>query len=82
MIQRAALSLLIPLILWPTAIIAQTTADPDLLAEINKIKAIDNHAHPLRYVSAGEKPDDEFDALPLDNLDPIPLAHQTKSDEP
>jgi predicted TIM-barrel fold metal-dependent hydrolase len=72
-IQRAALSLLIPLILWSTAIIAQTTADPDLLAEINKIKAIDNHAHPLRYVSAGEKPDDEFDALPLDNIDPFPL---------
>jgi len=71
--QRATLSVLILLILWSTAIIAQTRADPDLLAEINNIKAIDNHAHPLRYVSPGERPDDEFDALPLDNIDPFPL---------
>jgi hypothetical protein len=52
---------------------AQTTADPPLTAAIAKIKAIDNHAHPLRYVAAGEKPDDEFDALPLDAIGPIPL---------
>src|SRR5437667_453876 len=44
---------------------AQTRADADLLAEISKIKAIDNHAHPLKYVAAGEKPDDEYDALPF-----------------
>ena len=49
------------LLLSPSATISQTTADADLLAEITKIKAIDNHAHPLRYVSEGEKPDDEFD---------------------
>ena len=52
---------------------AQTRADADLLNEISRIKAIDNHAHPLRYVAAGEKPDDEFDALPLDGLEPFPL---------
>src|SRR5438093_1471741 len=48
---------------------AQTVADPSLIAEISKIKAIDNHAHPLKYVAAGEKADDEFDALlfPLNN---------------
>jgi hypothetical protein len=51
----------------------QSTADPQLLAEINKIKAIDNHAHPLKYVAEGEKPDDEYDALPLDAIDPFPL---------
>jgi predicted TIM-barrel fold metal-dependent hydrolase len=51
----------------------QTTADPGLVDAIAKIKAIDNHAHPLRYVAAGEKPDDEFDALPLDAIGPIPL---------
>ena len=45
------------------------TADPQLLAEINKIKAIDNHSHPPRVVSAGEK-DDEFDILPCDPLEP------------
>ena len=45
------------------------TADPQLLEEINKIKAIDNHSHPPKLVSAGEK-DDEFDALPCDPLEP------------
>jgi predicted TIM-barrel fold metal-dependent hydrolase len=52
---------------------AQTIADPSLLAEISKIKAIDNHAHPLKYVAEGEKPDDEFDALPLDAIEAFPL---------
>ncbi len=52
---------------------AQTTPDRELASAISKIKAIDNHAHPLRYVATGEKPDDEFDALPLDVIGPIPL---------
>jgi len=71
--QSRALIILILLILFSTTISAQITADPALLAEINKIKAIDNHAHPLRYVAEGEKPDDEYDALPLDSIDPFPL---------
>jgi predicted TIM-barrel fold metal-dependent hydrolase len=52
---------------------AQTRADPSLLAEISKIKAIDNHAHPLKYVAQGEKPDDEYDALPLEAIEAFPL---------
>jgi predicted TIM-barrel fold metal-dependent hydrolase len=52
---------------------AQVTADAALLAEINKIKAIDNHAHPLRYVSDGDKADDEYDALPLEAIGEFPL---------
>jgi predicted TIM-barrel fold metal-dependent hydrolase len=52
---------------------AQTTADAQLVDATARIKAIDNHAHPLRYVAPGEKPDDEFDALPLDAIGPIPL---------
>lgn len=39
---------------------AQSVADPALLAEINRIKAIDNHAHPLPSLNEGEK-DVEFD---------------------
>jgi uncharacterized protein len=54
-------------------VLAQTRADADLLNEISRIKAIDNHAHPLKYVATGEKADDEFDALPLDALEPFPL---------
>ena len=43
--------------------------DPQLAQEIAKIKAIDNHAHPVRPTTAGEKPDEEYDALPVDNLE-------------
>ncbi len=43
--------------------------DPQLASEIARIKAIDNHAHPVRPVAAGEKPDDEYDALPVESLE-------------
>jgi uncharacterized protein len=45
-------------------------ADPGLLAEIQQIRAIDNHAHPVRVTAAGEPPDRGFDALPVDNMEP------------
>jgi predicted TIM-barrel fold metal-dependent hydrolase len=45
-------------------------ADPDLEKEIEQIKAIDNHAHPVRVTVAGEAPDRGFDALPVDNMEP------------
>ncbi|MGH9872873.1 MAG: amidohydrolase family protein [Pyrinomonadaceae bacterium] len=73
--MKTFISLLLLIILagaLPSSL-AQTTADPQLAAAIAKIKAVDNHAHPLRYVAPGEKPDDEFDALPLDAIGPIPL---------
>jgi uncharacterized protein len=56
------------LLLATSAAFAQIP-DPQLLAEIQKIKAIDNHSHPPRLVRAGEV-DDEFDALPCDPLEP------------
>ncbi len=62
-------SLLVLSLLFISSIKAQTSADSSLVAEINKIKAIDNHAHPLRASAAGEKPDDEYDALPLDSIE-------------
>jgi uncharacterized protein len=67
------LPLLLVLTLIGIQTAAQTTVDRELAAAISKIRAIDNHAHPLRYVPTGEKPDDEFDALPLDAIGPIPL---------
>ncbi len=51
----------------------QAGVDRDLLSDINKIKAIDNHAHPLKYVAAGDPADTEFDALPLDAIPQFPL---------
>src|SRR6266849_4730335 len=61
---------------------AQTRADADLANEISKIKAIDNHAHPLKYVAPGEKPDNEFDALPLDAIVPFPLPTRLSPTNP
>lgn len=61
---------------------AQTIADPQLALEISKIKAIDNHAHPLRFVGEGEKSDDEFDALPLDNIEPFALPPRLQLNNP
>jgi predicted TIM-barrel fold metal-dependent hydrolase len=55
--------------LFIISVLHAQTADPQLLAEINKIKAIDNHSHTPKLVSPGEK-DDEFDALPCDPLEP------------
>ena len=67
------LLLLSAVISLPLQARAQTVADAALAAEIAKIRAIDNHAHPLKFVPVGEKPDDEFDALPLDAIEQFPL---------
>ncbi len=55
--------------------------DPQLAREIAAIKAIDNHAHPVRPTAAGEMADNEFDALPVDNLEPQsdPIRQRPKS---
>ncbi|HEY8186644.1 MAG TPA: amidohydrolase family protein [Pyrinomonadaceae bacterium] len=76
------LPLLLFVILFGIHVAAQTTADRELTAAISRIKAIDNHAHPLRYVATGEKPDDEFDALPLDAIGPIPLPVRLNTSNP
>lgn len=51
---------------------AQTQGDPLLVAEIAKIKAIDNHAHVMRVVGKGEE-DHDYDALPFELLEGFPL---------
>src|ERR687884_245362 len=62
---HAALLLCLLVVVAP----AQTAPDPALLAEIDQIKAFDNHAHPLKVVGAGET-DTEYDALPPLRLRP------------
>jgi len=57
----------------PAQASGQSNIDRDLLSEISKIKAIDNHAHPLKYVAPGEKADDEYDALPLEAIPQFPF---------
>src|SRR3954468_4482736 len=48
---------------------AEAASDPDLEKEIDQIKAIDNHGHPVRVTAAGEQPDRGFDALPVDHME-------------
>ena len=80
---RHALTIVFALMILSTlSISAQTSADPELLSEINNIKAIDHHAHPLRHVAEGEKPDDEYDALPLDAIGLFPLPIRVAPSNP
>jgi hypothetical protein len=65
--------LILSLCLFAVQVSAQSDLDRDLLSEISKIKAIDNHAHPLKYVAPGDKADDEYDALPLEAIPPFPF---------
>ena len=58
---------------------AQGDADRALAEEIYKIRAIDNHAHPLRATREGEE-DREFDALIPDTLEPSPLPVRLRPD--
>jgi uncharacterized protein len=52
---------------------SQTVADPELLAEINTIKAIDNHAHPKRVLKEGESdPETDF-ADPVESPMDMPV---------
>ena len=55
--------------------------DRDLSAYVDSVRAIDVHAHPLRYVATGAAKDSDFDALPLDGLPPfqVPLGLRTES---
>jgi uncharacterized protein len=48
--------------------LGQVAPDAALLAEIEKIKAIDNHTHVSKVVGAGEQ-DRDFDALPCDIIE-------------
>ena len=52
---------------------AQPAIDGSLLAYINGIKAIDNHAHPLLPASPGVPADTDYDALPLTGIPDFPM---------
>ncbi|MEP6764819.1 MAG: amidohydrolase family protein [Gemmatimonadaceae bacterium] len=56
--------------------------DSDLASYIKDIKAIDVHAHPLKYVADGAPVDSEYDALPLDGLPPFGVPYGLRPENP
>jgi predicted TIM-barrel fold metal-dependent hydrolase len=56
-------------LLLPSSAKAQAAADPSLLAEINSIRAVDNHAHVMSIAPEGGREDEEYDALPCGKLE-------------
>lgn len=69
--------LLVVSFLLPVAAIAQSRPDPGLLAEINAIKAIDNHAHPSPALSVGAVDDQMPVADSVPELGPPALLRQS-----
>src|SRR5713226_5366922 len=63
----------------PRNLTAQTTADAGLVAEIAKIKAIDNHTHVTLVVGTGEE-DHEYDALPFELIEAFPTMVRYRPD--
>jgi predicted TIM-barrel fold metal-dependent hydrolase len=76
----ALAAVFVVVVIAPPVLVAQS-ADPALMAEINQIKAIDNHSHPPKLVGIGEK-DDDFDALPCDPLEPTAPNFMGRADNP
>lgn len=70
--SRYGVSKAVVLMVWMVAAVAhlqgQVLADPSLLAEIDKIKAVDNHTHVAKVVAPVEQ-DRDFDALPCDVIE-------------
>ncbi len=60
------------------AVLQAQRIDPRLAAEIARIKAIDNHAHPV--IPGGA--DREFDALPVDNMEAQSDPVRVRPDNP
>ena len=74
--------LLLTLILSATSR-AQNVPDPTLLAEINKIKAVDNHAHVMSVAGVGGKEDEEYDAIACGKLEFVsPPPMRLRPDNP
>src|SRR5262245_5591238 len=62
--------------------ISVAAQDASLLAEIQKIRVIDNHGHPLRVTDPTEKPDDEYDALTFEDMETFPVPVRIRPDNP
>ena len=61
---------------------AQSPVDAALVRYIGTIRAIDNHAHPMRPLRPGAPADTEFDALPLDGIPPFQVPWRLRLENP
>ena len=57
-------------------------ADPEISSYISLIRAIDNHAHPMRLLTAQEKNDPDVDALPAYGIEEGPSPLRGRPDNP
>jgi len=75
-------SLLLASCARPVSQSPSSQVDPQLAGEIANVKAIDNHAHPVRPTASGEPADHEYDALPVDSLEAQPDPVRDRPDSP
>ena len=80
--RRIALSVMAMALSLPVAAVAQAPVDSVLARYINAIRAIDDHAHPMRPIAPGAPADSEYDALPLDGIPPFDVPNRLKPDDP
>lgn len=69
---------LILLLIFASVAPAQLQIDPQIAAEITKIKAIDNHAHPVSAAGG----DTGYDALPVEHMEPYTEPVRMRPDHP
>jgi hypothetical protein len=74
--------LVVPLLLFAGYAVAQLRVNSQLAAEIARIKAIDNHAHPVRPALSDSEKDTEFDALPVDSMEAYTEPVRTREGSP
>jgi predicted TIM-barrel fold metal-dependent hydrolase len=70
------------LVLLSSCSSAPPGVDPELAREIDRIPVIDNHGHPLTVTGEGGKPDDEYDALMFEEMEPAPAPVRIRDDNP
>lgn len=77
--MRSGGLLLLVTIAWRPA---AAQVDPLLAGVIETTKAIDNHAHPLKYVAQGQPGDEDYDQLPCDTMEQGPGPWRTRIENP
>jgi hypothetical protein len=80
--SRTAASLLVWAGVCASAQAPPPSLDSALAAYIARIRAVDNHAHPMRPIPPGASADTEYDALPLDAIPAFPMPLRLRPENP